>query len=177
MKGGNILKKKVLGLAILLVSIFLCSCCGNLSNKDKNSEEVVKNIVNSFLEEIKNSTPENRKIDKIFQMLHYEDSDEKKDIIRKDSFKEIEIKDFKILNVLMLHKDIYCIETKIDSDNEIEEPVIFYVVKIQEDWKIVLGAHNLPQKIANTLQKEKIEIPVTPISEGTKIYSLDQVVF
>lgn len=164
--------------AVVLISMCLCSCSGGLSADSSNNEETaVENLVISFLEEIKDTSHGDRDMEKLFELLHYEDSNEQWKTMRLESFQDMVIKEYEIVTISYLYSDIYVIEINIEDEEAVTETAIFYAVKINEEWKLSLGVHNIPKNIIEMLDNEKIEIPVNPVPEGAKSYSLDKVLF
>lgn len=142
-----------------------------MESAENNKEKEIIALIDSFFGEIKETLPENRDMDKIFQMIHYEDDNEQFDEIRRDSFQNKVITDYKIMDIAELVQDFYCITMDIESNNDIEEN-IFYVAKVEEDWKIIFGTHNIPINIMENLNQNNIEIPVTTFSNEITYYPI-----
>lgn len=170
--------KKRITFGIILV-VFIISACESNFRKQNNETDVndVAYLVDSFFERINEDMQTDDQINDIFQMIHYEIHDEQFDTVRKDSFRNSDMKGHVVNNIEMLHPNIYCIETsKATSKNE-KETKIFYVVKIDKEWKLCFGIHNIPRDITETLQSKNIEIPVTPVPEDVEVYSLNDIIF
>lgn len=165
-------KKFLIFICILCtIAILFFVGCNNRDPYDPNDEDVAIALIHSFLGEIKETEPEKRDVDQLFQMIHYEDEQEPYQAIRKDSFQNKVIQDYKIMDVCKLNPDLYCITVDIESDLDTEENNI-YVAKVKEAWKIILGAHNIPASILENLEQNDIKIPTSPLPDGTQFYPL-----
>lgn len=170
-------RKTIYMLVIFIVFILFCACSKNVEKSVDRDEDAVIALINSFFGEIKDTLPENRDINKIFQMIHYEDDNKQFHEIRKDSFQNKLITNYKIEEIKKLDKDFYSITIDIESREEVAENNIFYVAKVDGEWKIIFGMHNIPTNIMENLKENNVEIPTTIFPDDITPYSLKNVIF
>lgn len=154
---------------LCIISMLFFMGCGKQEQSNVTDADAAEAVIHSFLGELKENAPENRDMDKIFQMIHYENNQEAYQEIRKDSLQNKVVQDFKIMDVCKLDTNLYCVTVEITSNLDTEENKL-YAAKLNESWKVVLGTHNIPTTMLAHCQQNHIEIPVSPLPDGTQCY-------
>ncbi len=104
----------------------------------------------SYWNLIENFPPEQRDVDDVMSMIYFKvTNDPTFNEIRKDYYQNIELKNYKILQTEKIDKDLYKFDMVRDlviRNNIVEETDHFYVIRINNRWKIIFGEHNIPDR-------------------------------
>lgn len=104
----------------------------------------------SYWNVIETTSPEDRDVEEVMNMIYFKvENDPVFNALRKEYYQKIEVSNYEFLNIKRIEKDLYEFDMLRDiivNDRIFEEAETFYVVKVEDKWRIVFGQHNIPDK-------------------------------